>query len=242
MNRQRADLLLVNRGLFDSRAQAQAAITAGLVTANGAVVRKASENLPADARIVAEKPHPFVSRGGVKLAAALEAFGIDPKGRFCLDVGASTGGFTDLLLQRGARHVAAVDTGRGQLHERIAQDRRVTSLEATDIRTLAAGGLPEAPTLAVIDVSFISLAKVLPAVSALLAPAAELVALIKPQFEVGKAQIGKGGLVKDEAAREAAVAAILDALRDLGWRPAQVIDSPISGGDGNREYLVAASR
>lgn len=242
MTRQRADLLLVARGLFDSRAQAQAAIAAGLVRADGAPVRKPSEPLAADAAIMAEKPHPYVSRGGLKLAAALDAFGIAPEGRFCLDVGASTGGFTDVLLQRGARHVAAVDTGREQLHERLRADPRVTALEATDIRALAPAALAEPPTLAVIDVSFISLAKVLPAVTALLAPSAGLVALIKPQFEVGRAAIGKGGVVKDAAAREVAVAAVLDALRGLGWRPDAPIDSPVTGGDGNREYLVGAHR
>lgn len=240
MSRQRADLLLVARGYFDSRAQAQAAIAAGLVSANGARVRKPSENLPADAEIAAERPHPFVSRGGVKLAAALDAFCIDPRERFCLDVGASTGGFTDALLQRGARHVVAIDTGRDQLHPRLRADARVTSLEASDIRDLAAAALPEAPSLAAIDVSFISLAKVLPAVTRLLAPQAELVALIKPQFEVGRAAIGKGGIVRDEAAQASAVEAVRETLATLGWTAAAAIESPIAGGDGNREYVLGA--
>lgn len=243
----RADLLLVERGLFDSRARAQAAIEAGLVQADGAPVRKTSEKLAANARIVAEAPHPYVSRGGVKLAGALDAFAIAPLGRRCLDAGASTGGFTDCLLQRGAAHVVAVDTGSGQLHAKLRGDARVRSLEATDIRKLAAadiasGNLAPRPDLGVIDVSFISLALVLPAVARLLAPGSEIVALIKPQFEVGGAAIGKGGIVRDSAATATAIARIRALLAELGYAETGMIDSPIAGGDGNREYLIGGRR
>jgi 23S rRNA (cytidine1920-2'-O)/16S rRNA (cytidine1409-2'-O)-methyltransferase len=237
----RADQLLVERGFFESRARAQAAIAAGLVTANGASVRKASEMLARDAALSAEAPHPYVSRGGLKLAGALDAFGLDPAGRVCLDVGASTGGFTDLLLKRGARHVVAVDVGRDQLHASLRADPRVTSFEGQDIRTLAAAALPEQPNLAAIDVSFISLRLVLPAVAALLAPEAEIAALIKPQFEAGRAALKKG-IVRDEAVRAQVCDEIVAAFQALGFSVAGPIPSPIEGGDGNREFLVAARR
>jgi 23S rRNA (cytidine1920-2'-O)/16S rRNA (cytidine1409-2'-O)-methyltransferase len=168
--RHRADVLLVERGLFESRAKAQAAIAAGLVTVDGAPVRKAADLIDGAADIVAEAPHPYVSRGGVKLAAALDAFAVDPSGRLCADIGASTGGFTEALLARGARRVYAVDVGHGQLHRRLAADPRVVSLERTDIRRLGKGALPEPIDLAVVDVSFISLKLVLPATIHLLQP------------------------------------------------------------------------
>lgn len=240
--RLRADLLLVERGLFDSRAKAQAAIAAGLVTADGRPVRKASEEIPSTAAITAEAPHPWVSRGGVKLAAALAAFQVRPGGRSCLDVGSSTGGFTHVLLTEGAARVIAVDTGRDQFHGSLRGDPRVTLMEATDIRRLTTADLPVVPDLAVIDVSFISLRLVLPAVTALLAPAAELVALVKPQFEVGRAHLGKNGIVTDAAAREAAVAAVRLEAEGLGWRIGGLVDSPIAGGDGNREFLLHGMR
>jgi len=236
----RADLLLVQRGLFDSRARAQAAILAGGVTAGGAVVKKPSETLPADIAIVAEPAHPYVSRGGLKLRAALDRFGISAQGRACLDVGSSTGGFSQVLLLDGARHVTAVDSGREQFHASLRENARITLMEGTDIRTLTVADLPERPDLAVIDVSFISLALILPAVAALLAPGGQIIALIKPQFEVGRAQIGKGGIVKDEAARAAAVQRIAALLAELGFAPQPPIPSPIAGGDGNIEYLIAA--
>lgn len=242
MSRQRADVLLVARGLCESRAQAQAAIAAGLVTANGQLVRKASEGVPGNAIVTAEKPHPFVSRGGVKLVAALDAFAIDPAGLACLDVGSSTGGFTDALLQRGAAHVTAIDTGTGQMHERLRGRREIALHESTDVRQFDPNLLGMRPQLAVIDVSFISVTKVLPAVSALVAERAALIALIKPQFEVGKGALAKGGLVKDEAARQGAVAAVCAALDELGWATSPVMDSPLTGGDGNCEYLVSATR
>ena len=238
--RLRADRLLVERGLFESRASAQAAIAAGLVTADGGPVRRASDTLPVTARIEAEAPHPYVSRGGVKLAAALDAFAIDPAGLVCLDVGASTGGFTDVLLRRGARRVHAIDVGRGQLHPRLAADPRVDAREAVDVRRL--DPLPEAPALAVIDVSFISLKLVLPSVLALVAPACTVVALVKPQFEVGRAGLGRGGIVRDAALREAARDDLLAFMQSLDLAALGVIPSPIAGGDGNAEFLIGARR
>lgn len=237
----RADQLLVERGLFESRARAQAAIAAGLVTANGAAVRKASEMIAADAEITAQAPHPYVSRGGLKLAAALDAFGFDPTGLTCLDVGASTGGFTDLLLQKGAAHVVAVDVGRDQLHASLRADARVTSLEGRDIRTLAAEDMPRPATLAAIDVSFISLKLVLPSVAALLAPQAAVAALIKPQFEAGRAALKKG-IVRDEAVRTAVCEDIAALVAGLGFRVLGPIPSPIAGGDGNLEFLIGGVR
>lgn len=240
--RRRADVVLVERGFFESRARAQAAIAAGLVTADGRPVKKPSEEVAADAVITAEAPHLWVSRGGLKLVAALDAFAVDPKGRACLDVGSSTGGFSHVLLSRGARAILAVDTGREQFHQSLRAEPTITLMEGTDIRTLAASALPFTPDLGVIDVSFISLRLVLPAVSALLARPAELVALIKPQFEVGRAAVGKGGIVTDEAARAKAVADIQALATDLGWTVTGVIDSPVEGGDGNREFLMHARR
>ncbi len=239
--KKRADQLLVERGVFESRARAQAAIAAGLVTADGATVRKASDMLTADAALTAQAPHPYVSRGGLKLAGAVDAFGFDPAGLLCLDVGSSTGGFTDLLLQRGARHVVAVDVGRDQLHASLRGDPRVTSYEGQDIRTLAPALLPGQPQLAAIDVSFISLRLVLPAVAALLAPQAGIAALIKPQFEAGRAALKKG-IVRDEAVQAEVCAGIAALLAELGFSVEGPVPSPIEGGDGNREFLVGARR
>lgn len=237
----RADQLLVERGFFESRARAQAAIAAGLVSANGVPVRKASEMVAQDAELTAQAPHPYVSRGGLKLAGALDAFGFDPAGLTCIDVGASTGGFTDLLLKRGARHVVAVDVGRDQLHASLRVDPRVTSFEGQDIRTLAPDALPEPPQLAAIDVSFISLKLVLPAVAALLAPKAAIAALIKPQFEAGRAALKKG-IVRDEAIQQQVCDEIVAVLQQLGFVVEGPVPSPIEGGDGNREFLVGARR
>jgi 23S rRNA (cytidine1920-2'-O)/16S rRNA (cytidine1409-2'-O)-methyltransferase len=239
--RQRADRLLVERGLFDSRAKAQAAIEAGLVTANDATVRKASEEIALDATLRATPAHPYVSRGGVKLAAALYHFGFDPKGSVCLDVGASTGGFTQVLLQRGARKIYALDVGRGQLHKSLRARPAVISLEQTDIRTLTPAQLDEPPDLVTVDVSFISLNLVLPAALALVASPARFIALIKPQFEAGRAQLKKG--IVREPAVHAAVCDDLSAFVDsLGWRVTGIIPSPIAGGDGNAEFLLGAAR
>ncbi|BDX00021.1 TlyA family RNA methyltransferase [Maricaulis maris] len=239
----RADLYLVEHGHFDTRARAQAAIAAGKVSANGVKLTKPSQKIADGAEIVAEAAHPWVSRAALKLVAGLDGFGVDPADRVCLDVGSSTGGFTEVLLSRGARHVYAVDVGRGQLHPSLQADRRVTSLEATDARSLAAELFSEPPSLVVCDASFISLLKVIARPLALAAPTADLIALIKPQFEVGKALIGKGGLVKSEKARDDAVATVRAALDGLeGFSVRTVMDSPIEGGDGNREYLIAAAR
>jgi 23S rRNA (cytidine1920-2'-O)/16S rRNA (cytidine1409-2'-O)-methyltransferase len=240
-DRQRADRLLVARGLFESRARAQAAIEAGLVRANDVAVRKASEEIPIDARLSARAVHPYVSRGGVKLAAALDHFGFDPQGRVCLDVGASTGGFTQVLLERGAAKVYAVDVGRGQLHESLRARPEVVSLEATDIRTLSPARLDLAPDLVTIDVSFISLKLVVPAALALAKTPAQLVTLIKPQFEAGRAALKKG-VVRDEALRQAVCADVSAFVASLGWRVIGVIPSPIAGGDGNIEFLLGAAR
>jgi len=237
----RADTALHARGLFESRAKAREAIEAGLVTVDGRIVKKPSEPIAADAHIVAQAAYPWVSRGGVKLAHALDQFGVDPHGRFCLDVGASTGGFTDVLLTRGARHVVAVDVGHGQLHERLRGDPRVTSFEGQDARTLTAAHLTEAPSLIVIDASFISLAALLPRVLSLAAPGADLVALIKPQFEAGRAAVKKG-VVRDEKIHAQVCARIQSEIEAAGWRVSGVIPSPIEGGDGNREFLIHATR
>lgn len=239
--RKRADLLLVERGFFDSRAKAQAAIAAGGVTADGRPVRKASDALPVGAAIAAEAPHPWVSRAGVKLAAALDAFAIDPAGLTCLDIGASTGGFTEVLVARGAAKVYAVDVGHGQLHPRLAADPRVVSLEGVDARALTAAEVPEAAGLLVADVSFISLKLVLPAVTSRLADGGHLVALVKPQFEAGRAHLKKG-IVREEAVREAVVEDIATLVRDLGLTVLGTMASPIAGGDGNVEYLIGARR
>ena len=232
---------MVERGLFESRAKAQAAIEAGLVSANDVAVRKASEEIPLDARLSARPAHPFVSRGGVKLAAALDRFGFDPKGRVCLDVGASTGGFTQVLLQRGAKRIYAVDVGRGQLHETLLAWPKIVSLEETDIRALSPARLAERPDLVTVDVSFISLKLVLPAALALAKSPAQLVALIKPQFEAGRAALKKG-VVRDDAVRQAVCAEIEAFVVSLGWRFIGVMRSPIEGGDGNIEFLLGAVR
>ncbi len=239
--RERADRVLVARGLFESRARAQAAIAAGLVVADGIVVRKASDEISPAAVIAAQAEHPYVSRGGVKLTAALDHFGMAVAGRICLDVGASTGGFTEVLLERGARRIFAVDVGSGQLHARLRDRGDVVSLEQTDIRKLAASVLPGSPDLAVIDVSFISLKLVLPAVGHLLTPRAQLLALIKPQFEVTRAHLKKG-IVRDEAVHKMVCEDIGAHIEALGWRVGGIEASAILGGDGNREFFIEADR
>ena len=242
MQRKRADILLIGRGLFESRARAQAAIAAGLVICDGDVVAKASQLLPETGIITAGKPHPYVSRGGVKLAAALDHFSLSPQDLHCLDCGASTGGFTDVLLRRGASSVLAVDTGKDQFHASLRDDSRITLLEGTDIRTLDPRVLQRQPAFIVCDVSFISLRLVLPALTALGAAQATIVMLVKPQFEVGRAAIGKGGIVKDQAAISGALDRITAAMDALGWTRAGLTPSPIAGGDGNTEFLMAAKR
>lgn len=240
MTSQRADLTLVARGLFPSRAKAQEAIAAGCVTIDGRVLRKASEAIAETAEIAATPLYPWVSRGGVKLEAALEAFGFDPGGTTCLDLGASTGGFTEVLLARGAAKVYAVDVGHGQLHERLRDDPRVASSEGTDARRLAAADFDPLPNFITCDLSFISLKLVLPYVFDLAARPAKLVCLIKPQFEAGPAFVVKG-IVKDEAAQQRASDDIAELCRAAGWQIVGVIPSPIAGGDGNREFLLGAT-
>ncbi len=236
----RIDRLLVERGLFDSRAKAQAAIEAGLVKADGKTIGKASEDVAIDAVIEATPAHPYVSRGALKLVAALDHFAFDPKGRVCLDVGASTGGFSEVLRERGAARIYAVDVGTAQLHASLRGDPRIVSLEQTDIRKLDAAALDPKPDLIVCDVSFISLKQVLPAALPLAARPAQLIALIKPQFEAGRAQLKKG-IVRDEAVRQAVCDDIAGLVGSLGGRVLGVIPSPIEGGDGNVEYLIGAA-
>jgi 23S rRNA (cytidine1920-2'-O)/16S rRNA (cytidine1409-2'-O)-methyltransferase len=238
--RERADRLLVARGFYESRARAQAAIAAGLVTADGVPIRKASDAISTTAEIEAKPEHPYVSRGGIKLAAALDHFHLDVAGRICLDVGASTGGFSEVLAVRGARRIYAVDVGTGQLHPRVAARSEIVSMEQTDIRTLDPARLAP-PDFAAVDVSFISLKLVLPAIGKLLCARATIVALIKPQFEAARAAIKKG-IVRDPAVHQAVCDDIAASFAAEGWRVGGVIPSPIRGGDGNREFLIEAER
>ena len=238
----RADQLLVARGLVESRAKARSAIEAGGVVADGRVVAKAAELLDEAAELSVTPAHPWVGRGALKLEHALALWPIDVAGRIVLDVGASTGGFTEVCLAAGARRVYAVDVGRGQLHASLADDPRVVSLEALDARRLTAAEIPESPDLVVCDVSFISLAKALPAALALAAAGADLVALVKPQFEVGPEGVGKGGLVKDASARAAALAGAEGFVEGEGWTVQATAESPIEGGDGAREFLLWAKK
>jgi 23S rRNA (cytidine1920-2'-O)/16S rRNA (cytidine1409-2'-O)-methyltransferase len=242
-SRQRIDRLLVARGLFESRAKAQAAIAAGLVTADETVVDKASDEISTDAVLRAAPAHPWVSRGGIKLAAALDQFGsaCDPASRICLDVGASTGGFTQVLLARGARRVYAVDVGHGQLHPSLRPRPDIVSIEATDIRALAATRLPERPDFVTVDESFISLKLVLPAALALATAPACLLALIKPQFEAGRGDVKKG-IVRDPLVHARVCNDIAAFVGALGWSVAGIVPSPIAGGDGNREFFIGAQR
>ena len=242
MGRKRADVVLVERGLFDSRAKARAAIEAGGVAVDGRTLTKASELVDEVAAIEAVAAHPYVGRGALKLSHALGLWPVLVEGRTVLDVGASTGGFTEVSLERGAARVYAVDVGRGQLHPKLAGDPRVIGLEGVDARNLTAAMIPVAPNLIVTDVSFIGLAKVLPAALRLATFGADLVALVKPQFEVGPENVGKGGLVKDEAVRARALDDVVEFLRGSGWIVRATADSPITGGDGNHEYLLWAQR
>jgi 23S rRNA (cytidine1920-2'-O)/16S rRNA (cytidine1409-2'-O)-methyltransferase len=245
----RADQLLVQRGLAASRTLARRMIEAGRVRADGAAVRKASEVLgeAAELAVAAGDEDRYVSRGGLKLAGALAATGIDPAGLVCLDVGQSTGGFTDCLLQAGAARVVGVDVGHGQLHPKLAGDPRLACIEGVNARGLDAAALgDEMPSggfaLIVIDVSFISLTLVLPALATLAAPGARLLALVKPQFEVGRSGLDRRGLVKSAALYEDVREKVTDCARDCGWTPLAWVDSPIAGGDGNREFFLHARR
>ncbi len=240
--RERLDRALVLRGHFSTRAQAEAAIAAGLVTVDGEPARKPSQKVSQEAVIKAAPAHPYVSRGGLKLAHALDTFGVDPRGRMCLDVGASTGGFTDVLLRRGADHVFAVDVGRGQLHPSLRHNPRVSDISPVDARSLTEAAIPTPPSLVVCDASFIGLAKVIERPLSLAAEHAELVALFKPQFEVGRKHVGRGGIVKDDAAIAPAFDRLVDDLAWIGWRVVSRETSPITGGDGNREWLIHVVR
>jgi 23S rRNA (cytidine1920-2'-O)/16S rRNA (cytidine1409-2'-O)-methyltransferase len=239
----RVDRLLVARGLFESRAKAQAAIAAGRVSADDLRVHRPSEEISADAVLRAEPAHPYVSRGGLKLAAALDHFRsnpiFDPRGRVCLDVGASTGGFTEVLLARGARRIYAVDVGRGQLHRSLRARTEVLSMEGTDIRALDPERLADRPDFLVIDVSFISLKLVLPAALALARTPASVLALIKPQFEAGRVR-AKRGIVRDPLVHAAVCDNTAALFTSHGWKVVGIVPSPISGSDGNREFFIAA--
>ena len=238
----RIDLLLVSRGLFDSRAKARAAIEAGLVTANGVAVAKPSEMVADDADLVATPAHPFVGRGALKLDHALTLWPVTVQDRVVIDVGASTGGFTEVCLLRGAARVYAVDVGRGQLHVKLSADPRVVGLEGLDARLLSVAHVPEPIDLVVCDASFIGLAKVLPAALTLARPGGDLVCLVKPQFEAGPKGVGKGGLVKDEAVRARVLAEVTDWLTTEGWSVRETATSPIGGSDGNIEFLLWATK
>jgi 23S rRNA (cytidine1920-2'-O)/16S rRNA (cytidine1409-2'-O)-methyltransferase len=235
----RLDLLLVERGLYESREQAQRAVMAGAVEVDGQRVDKAGTAVAIDARLeVAGPREPFVSRAGRKLAAALDHFAVDPAGRVCLDVGAGTGGFTDCLLQRGARRVYALDVGRGQLHASLRGDPRVVVLEGRNARHLEAADVVEPIGLMTVDVSFISLKLVMPAVVGCLAPGGEVVVLIKPQFEAPRGSVGKGGILRDEELRRMVISERARDLATLGLELRGVIDSPVAGAGGNREALA----
>jgi 23S rRNA (cytidine1920-2'-O)/16S rRNA (cytidine1409-2'-O)-methyltransferase len=234
--KERLDKLLVSRGLARTRSRAQALIMAGEVRVEGEVVDKAGTKIRLDAQVEVVEPLPYVSRGGFKLARALEAFAIEIRGRVCADVGACTGGFTDVLLQHGAARVYAIDVGYGQLAWKLRQDERVEVLERTNARYLES--LPEPVSFVAVDVSFISLKLILPAVRKWLAPGAEIVALIKPQFEAGRDQVGKGGIVRDSAVHRAVLEEMLGWAEEQALSPAGLIRSPIEGGEGNVEFLA----
>lgn len=237
----RLDKALLARGLVPTRSRARDLIVRGAVCVDGAVELKPGAVVSDDAPIVLQEASDYVSRGSHKLAAALDAFGLDPAGRVALDIGASTGGFTDVLLKRGAAHVFAVDVGHGQLDPRLRADPRVTSLEGCDARQLTTREIDRAVTAIVADVSFISLEKALPAGLQLAAPGSWLVALIKPQFEAGPQAVGKGGIVRDVAVRDQQAERIAAWIGSLpGWHVDGVIVSPIEGGSGNREFLLGA--
>jgi 23S rRNA (cytidine1920-2'-O)/16S rRNA (cytidine1409-2'-O)-methyltransferase len=235
----RLDLLVVERGLAPSRERARALILAGQVTVDGQTISKAGTPVSADAGVALAIPdHPYVGRGGVKLAAALDAFGIVASGRRALDIGASTGGFTDVLLQRGASHVIALDVGHGQLDWRLRNDPRVLVREGVNARTLERADLPHPVDLVTIDVAFISLRLILPALPPLLAPGADVVALVKPQFEAGRDQVEAGGLVTDPSVHEAVLSAVSGAAESLGFSRVNMTPSPIAGATGNREFFL----
>jgi 23S rRNA (cytidine1920-2'-O)/16S rRNA (cytidine1409-2'-O)-methyltransferase len=239
MTKQRLDKLVLERDLVTSIDRARALIMAGQVVVGDHTVDKAGQQVKRDVEIRLKGDNlPFVSRGGLKLRRALDEFGVDVTGLVAVDVGSSTGGFTDCLLQAGAVKVFAVDVGYGQLAWKLQQDTRVVSMERTNIRTVTPDQLDELPEMAVIDASFIALAKVLPATVGLLKPGGWIIALIKPQFEVGKGEVGKGGIVRDSAAHEKVIEDVRQTASDLGLNVAGLCESPITGADGNREFLI----
>jgi 23S rRNA (cytidine1920-2'-O)/16S rRNA (cytidine1409-2'-O)-methyltransferase len=237
--KQRVDQLLVDRGLAESRQKAQALILAGAVIVNGQKAAKAGQMAPADSRVEVLEKLRYVGRGGLKLEAALDRFHISVDGKTCIDIGASTGGFTDCLLQRGAKKVYAVDVGTAQLDWKLRNDDRVVVKENVNARYLSPKDIGEPCDLAVIDVSFISVIKILPAVPALLREHGELVILVKPQFEVGREEVGKGGIVRDPELQEAACRKVEGAVAELGYQT-EIMESPILGAEGNREFLLHA--
>jgi 23S rRNA (cytidine1920-2'-O)/16S rRNA (cytidine1409-2'-O)-methyltransferase len=239
--RKRADVLLVERGLFESRARARAAIEAGGVTADGKPVAKASDLIAADANLAAQPAHPYVSRGGVKLAGALEQYPIEIEDHVCLDVGASTGGFTEVLLANGASLVFAIDVGHGQLHHQLQGHPRIVSMEATDIRAFEGKRLPARPDIVVIDVSFISLKAVLPVALSLAAAPMHLLALIKPQFEAARKH-SKRGIIRNAMVHQEICDDIADFATAQGCTDIQIFPSSITGGDGNIEFFLGARR
>ena len=240
----RLDRLLVERGLAPTRSRAADLVRLGAVKVEGVAVAKPGMLLAPDTKLaVAADASPYVSRGGLKLAAALDAFGLSPAGRVAIDLGASTGGFTEVLLERGAKRVYSVDVGHGQLHPKLRADPRVTALEETDARSLDTAIVPEPVGAIVADLSFISLAKALPPALRLAAPGAWLVTLVKPQFEAGRGAVGKGGIVRDEKTRALAVARVREFVAGTpGWEVIGEMPSPIQGADGNVEFLLAARR
>ena len=241
--KERADQLLVARGLAESRTRAQALILAGTVFSGETKIAKAGQTLPADAPLeVRGRDHPWVSRGGIKLAHALDHFALDPTGVTAMDIGSSTGGFTDVLLSRGAAHVFAVDSGTNQLAWKLRQDPRVTVLEQTSARILTPLQIDRACTWVVCDASFIGLAKVLDVPLRLAAPQCQLVALIKPQFEVVRGEVGKGGVVRDPALHQRVCDEVSDWLTSIGWNVPGIVPSPITGPEGNVEFLIWAAR
>ena len=235
----RADAALAARGLAESREKARGLIEAGLAAVNGVVIAKPAQKVkPTDVLTVLGTAHPYVGRGGLKLEKALKVFGVDPAGQVCMDIGASTGGFTDVLLQNGAARVYAIDVGAGQLHPSLLNDPRVVSMEHTNARTLTADMFPEPPRLAVMDVSFISIKLILPAALGILGDNGRMLTLVKPQFEAGRAQIGKKGIVSSAVAHAEVLKSIVDYAPSLGWTVRGLDFSPIAGGSGNIEFLA----
>lgn len=241
--RVRLDTLLVERGLAPSRERARALILAGQVKVDDAPARKAGESVPADAKITLVKPdHPYVGRGGVKLAHALDVFGIKVEGCRAFDIGASTGGFTDVLLRRGAACVVALDVGHGQLDWSLRNDPRVVVIEGVNARTLTPDQVPGPFDLVTIDVSFISLKHILPVVPPLMTASADIVALVKPQFEAGRREVGKGGLVKDPAVQQRVIDEVAASASEVGLEHLETTESPVTGASGNREFFVHLRR